>query len=178
MTWMSDIWMMHQWEPVTQSAKGKSEWRRGRKEGGTRPGGPLQRNLSAEKREWEQGKGRQQPGFYANVAFPENLKKKMWINVKSWAVINNWSHCPVRCHQTIAEKDGTARWCNAPVKPQNNVENTMEIWRLCLTLRKVPVCSSFHTDLKLSSHQWRLDSCCLSHVRHDSPVSYNSPSLF
>lgn len=30
---MSDIWMMHQWEPVTQSPKGKSEWRRGRKEG-------------------------------------------------------------------------------------------------------------------------------------------------
>lgn len=132
MTWMSDIWMMHQWEPVTQSPKGKSEWRRGRK-GGRKEG---RRNkawwaTAEEPQCWKKrvraGKG--QTGFYANVAFPENLTKKMWINVKSWAEINNWSHCPVRCHQTIAEKDGTARWCNAPVKPQNNVENTMETWR-------------------------------------------------
>lgn len=131
--WVTFGWCINgsQWHKVLkESQSGEEEGREGgRKEGGTWPGGPLQRNLSAEKREWEQGKGRQQPGFYANVAFPENLTKKMWINVKSWAEINNWSHCPVRCHQTIAEKDGTARWCNAPVKPQNNVENTMETWR-------------------------------------------------
>lgn len=37
---------------------------------------------------WRHGKGRQQPGIYANVAFPENLKKKKGITVRNWAEIN------------------------------------------------------------------------------------------
>lgn len=130
--WVTSGWCINgsQWHKVLKESQSGEE--EGREEG--------RRNkawwATAEephywKKEWEQGKGRQHPGFYANVAFPENLKKKTWINVKSWAEINNWSHCPVRCHQTIVEKDGTTRWCNAPVKPQNNVENMMEIWCLC-----------------------------------------------